>query len=250
MVTSSRYVVLAVLSLEVALNQVCINGETVVQEQIHPEWDHIKISPKMEPIPPKVAGQFSYKSNVFSIGLVRGGSLRLLFPLPPTPRPRWISPPDHGHQIMWQLITKLFPTHPTALCSVQGAPFTEEADLPGPVKWTHGGLLMSRFYDRFQHRLKVAILWCMMDQPDDRPEPHQLEREIRRGLEETKSADNKDIAWGREFFTKPPPAKGPEMVKSLPLSWGEKEKDPALMRLGVSAPVRPEFSATTQYSTF
>ena len=144
---------------------------------------------------------------------------------------------------MWQLITKYFPTHPPALYGLQGFPFTEETNPQAPPKWTHGGLLLNPVYARHHDRLRSIILWCMMDRPDDRPSPDQLEWEIGKGLQETKSPGNIDIVWGQDFFSKPPPAKGPEMVKSLPYSRGQKRKNSALIRQGASAPVRPEFSA-------
>ncbi|KAK0654785.1 kinase-like domain-containing protein [Cercophora newfieldiana] len=127
-------------------------------EQFSPEWFHID-GPAPPGAPYRVAGNYDWHTNLWSIGMV-----------------------------MWCLITGCLPPDgpmpelgPTRQPPANGVRRSRRvAESQAPRRWTYGDFLCADPYDRGvddqeDMQLRTLVMRCLMDDPADRPSLHELE---------------------------------------------------------------------------
>ncbi|KAK3319613.1 kinase-like domain-containing protein [Cercophora scortea] len=151
-------------------------GGYYAPEQFHPEWNYIHGLPSMETrFTPTVAGRYSWKTNLYWVGL-----------------------------IMWSLVTLHRP--PRAPHPYHSIPFTTYDNTEWKEHWTYGGYMYSERWKHIDAELRRTIAACMSDVPEDRPDMRDLWDLIQRKVHESAGAgedDEKTRMWARDFFEKP-----------------------------------------------
>ncbi|KAK3335225.1 kinase-like domain-containing protein [Cercophora scortea] len=114
-------------------------------EQFTREWDFVTYIPAIMDPPARVAGQFTWKTNLYQLGYT-----------------------------MWMLITR----HDRAMMAQRTK--LPDSDPNGGGRWTYGGWLNSEQFAAIDPDLRKLVVRCMMDDPADRPEMQELQKIIRR----------------------------------------------------------------------
>ncbi|KAH8891700.1 hypothetical protein GQ53DRAFT_841543 [Thozetella sp. PMI_491] len=144
-------------------------------EQFTEEWDYVKTLPHFQAC--EVAGNFSWRSNVYHLGLM-----------------------------LWCLITGCYPPRGPIDPQVVSA----EVDMDSgetEYKWSYGNYLSDEtIFDWVDPNLLHLAVRCMMEKPDDRPSLQEIAAVIHRGLHGTPwgETDDDTKAWAARFFGGPP----------------------------------------------
>ncbi|KAK0655147.1 hypothetical protein B0T16DRAFT_5609 [Cercophora newfieldiana] len=138
-------------------------------EQFSQEWDRISHHPRDAPPPGvRVAGNYSWKTNLYAIG-----------------------------QIMWCLITRFEPPPPRYATQID----TGDGDFEdiNTKKWSYGAYLLQGNFDHVDSDLRNLVVECMMDDPADRPRMHKMWKVIQK-----KTAGDLDKyvkEWCADFYS-------------------------------------------------
>ncbi|KAK3346135.1 kinase-like domain-containing protein [Lasiosphaeria hispida] len=150
-------------------------------EQFTAEWNWVDILPDGA----KVAGQYGWKTNLWSMGMV-----------------------------MWCLMTH---------CAPPDGPYPGEYGDPGALAWTYGAFLLREDKPQFANidpDLRNLVVECLMDRPADRPEMDTIEKAIaknlkrrrwpRGGTEVNSDLDIQQGAQSEAIFVSPPLSNHPD----------------------------------------
>ena len=156
------------------------------QEQFHPEWDYINSLPvKEKSFTPEVAGQFSWKTNLYWIAQAMWCFITLHKPSR-MPYPYWIKenrPPQYR----------------------RGKSQSDKGLHGEEGFWSWGGLVNHDRYSHIDYDLRNAIVLCMADKPAHRPEAKQLFDLIQKKTQEDWDGISKTEAyrWAAKFWEMP-----------------------------------------------
>ncbi|KAK4224773.1 hypothetical protein QBC38DRAFT_547369 [Podospora fimiseda] len=163
-------------------------------EQFHEEWDYLwNPLPDRETDPrtkPKVAGQYSWRTNVYWIGLNMFCLLTRFYP-PKIPIPYWMG--------------------------VEYITDEKTGKTTRREPWTYAGYLMRPdVIQEYDVDLLKTICYCMADDPMHRPDLKDLDRKIKWKLAQhwPGETDADTRKWAADFFSKPG-MPGPEPPRSL-----------------------------------
>lgn len=164
----------------------------LLPEQFTEEWDYITgFLPAEETDPEKkssIAGKYSYKTNLYHVGLVMWGLITLRkLPFSPVPYEcfeKEVTDPDTGNPV---------------LDPKTGQPKMRKL-------WGYGGYLQGKIWDGIYDRVLLdLVVACMLEEPEQRPAFHELkqaiDREVKSEWEWQRNADVRK--WCEQFFNEP-----------------------------------------------
>ncbi|KAL1836117.1 hypothetical protein VTJ49DRAFT_5562 [Mycothermus thermophilus] len=161
------------------------------QKKFSEEWDYLPLaegpfSPFRRPLP-KTAGNFSWATNLFHVGLIMFTlATRCYPPLPPQPGRIWIPPLEAKDEDNddWYPITPQQPRDPRGDALVPpGQVDPDETRYPRPIRYA-ADTRWRRVWSlrRLSIKLRRLIAWCLCDDPYYRPRLRRLEKEIEHAM--------------------------------------------------------------------
>ncbi|KAK3349852.1 kinase-like domain-containing protein [Lasiosphaeria hispida] len=150
-------------------------------EQFTEEWDWIEFLPNDSPQSHKTAGQYSWRTNLYQVGLLMFNCIsRHLPPARPHPEQIEVQKPLKGNSKGWTVTKKC---------------------------WTYGKYLLddARFGD-IDKKLRSLVTECLFDEPTDRPTLEYLESKIQEKLQSNWPLEQQDEnmeAWSKQAFRTP-----------------------------------------------